>query len=260
MRRIAFGIVGLFGLALAARAQDDKEKAKEAEEKIKAFKAEVAKAKSEGDTANAINNHLGDLQHPKILAELKIWLVKQWWEVTEACAQIMTKYTGDKGAAEALFKFGLAQLSLKDKSLAADRASKLIDYSAKVGSKEMAKSYTGLFKHSINEVALAGIQACGEVKSKDGITPLINLVRELEGIRDDNAGGSNTGGMKDKDGNPLPNTPNQADKERERKQKLLPAALSALRDITGESYKTAKEWDAWAKKNLATFKEQGGKP
>ncbi len=250
MRRFVIAAVGILGLGLSAFGrQDEKEKAKEAEEKLKAFKEELKKCKVEGDYVNAINNHLGTVQHPKILAELRNWLPKPSQEIMMAAADLISKYKKDKTAAEALFK---AALNQKDRSICA----KLIELSSDTECKEMVRSYCALFKHKDLEIAESGISACAKVRSKDAIEPLIGFAKELEGIRDDAAGNSPTGGMKDKDGNPLPTAPNQQEKEQERKRKLLPSVHRALGDITGENFKSSKDWQGWWAKNRATFKEK----
>jgi HEAT repeat protein len=241
------GFLGL--LAVAAPAQDDKDKQcteDEAKEAIKAFKTALSKCKEDSDFVSAINDLAGK-QHPKILEELKPWLTKHPnSEVKLTAAEAVSKYRKNKAAAEALLNASGPQ---KDKTVAA----KMVQYAAETECREIAAKLTALFKHKDTEVARAAVEGCGKIKSKVCIDPLIKLVMELEAI-DENQGGAGQPPM------PGPGGGGQAqDDERiKRKRELLSPALGSLRDITEEKWVKGKEWLQWWNKNKATFKEPEG--
>src|SRR5688572_19896232 len=90
-------------LAAAAFAQsedDKKKKDEEAKAKIVEFKKELKGAKTDKDVARAIEN-LGDLQHPRVLSEMKPFLSKGG-ESAVVAAEMLGKYKKDKEAGETL--------------------------------------------------------------------------------------------------------------------------------------------------------------
>ncbi|MBI2931028.1 MAG: hypothetical protein HYY16_05205, partial [Planctomycetes bacterium] len=96
-------------------------------------------------------------------------------------------------------------------------------------------------------------------KSKDSIPPLVDLVRELEAIHDGDFGASGTGGSQPGQppgsNTPPPSQSKGYDDKQKRKLEVLPAAIAALRRITGQDFEKAVEWTGWWAKNAKTFKE-----
>src|SRR4026209_2526222 len=89
-------------LAAAAVAQDDdaKKKDEDAKAKIAEFKKELKGAKGDKDVARAIEG-LGELQHPRVLSEMKPFL-QRTGDVGAAAAEQISKYKKDKDAGETL--------------------------------------------------------------------------------------------------------------------------------------------------------------
>src|SRR6185436_12033972 len=85
---------------LLAQSEDEKKKEEEAKAKLADYRKALKGAKTDMDVTRAIEG-LGDLQHPKILAELKNYLSKNLDGAIAAAEQI-AKYKKDKEAAEAL--------------------------------------------------------------------------------------------------------------------------------------------------------------
>ena len=92
------------------------------------------------------------------------------------------------------------------------------------------------------KVAESAIDIMGVVRSRGSIEPLIKLMKKLVHSGE----GYNSG-----DGNlDVP-----ADEQlRQRARQLQSAAGKALQSITGEKWNTVQEWEAWWKRNAATFK------
>lgn len=245
MRHVVLGIAGLLCAAAAAYGRD------EADDKIKAFKETVKKCKEVGDYVSAIND-LGSLQHPKIKAELKIWLGKPNADIVHAAAENLAKYRKDKEAAEAILKAAVAACNQKDK----DPAVKLIGLVGDTECREMAKPLCNLFRHPDTKIAEAAIDAVGRLKSKNAIDALIAVLKEMEGIKDDGGQGQDMPPRDDPNSNNPPSNPNQQNEKLDRKRKLEPAANRSLADITDQSFKTVKDWVTWWQKNKATFKEK----
>ncbi len=231
-------------LALCLLAQDDDAKKKDAEakEKVDAFTKSLPKCKKDDDFIAAIEE-LGKTRHARILEALKPWLGKGSADIRIVGAKEIGKYEKDKGAAEVLLVAGSATKE-------PDVAAKMIRLVGDVGYRPIAKDLVKLFGHKSADVAAAACDACGALKSKVTIAPLIDLVRQLEQIKDDQ-------GSPQEPPVPGPPTPGPApkDDQKARKDKLLPAAMGALRDISGENKKTGQEWTDWWKKAQATWKE-----
>jgi len=93
------------------------------------------------------------------------------------------------------------------------------------------------------KVAESAVAVTGTIPSRDSIDPLIKLLKRLTGSGDGVDGGG--GGNYD-----VP-----ADEALKERARLLDAAANkALTAITGERISGAREWDAWWKRNSATFR------
>lgn len=246
----------LLSLALlssgSAYAQDSKEEEKKKDDEAKAkladYRKELKTCKSDGDFAKALE-HLGDLQHPKVLAELKNWLGKGSADVAIAAAEQLGKYKKDKDAAEALTGAAAAR---REK----DAIVKFLRYAGDIGYKPTTSKLTGYFRNKDVDVAKEAVDSCGKLKSRDAIDPLISMGRELESIKDEkDNGGTGTGGVL---GGGIVGggiTGGTANDNAVRKKTVLPAAISALEQISGQKFATIKEADEWWRKNKGTFKD-----
>ncbi len=239
-----------FGLILAAAAQDPaadekKKKEEEAKAKIAEFRKELKTCKANGDVCLALQN-LGSIQHPKILQELEVWLRRPEAEICGGAGEQIAKYTKDRVAAEMLMT---AAKSRKD----SDGIIKCLRYAGDVGLRITAPMFNNYFRHKDVDVAKEAVDSLGKLKSASSVDPLIRLLRELDDIRDDvnQPGSVPIPGVSN-----LPGGSSTADDNLKRKNALLPSVRQALSEITGERWGTAKEWEAWWRKNKGTFKEK----
>jgi hypothetical protein len=227
--------------------EEEKKKDEEAKAKLADFRKDLKTCKSDGDFGKALER-LGDVQHPKILTELKSWLGKGSGEVAIAAGEQLGKYKNDKEAAEALTG---AAASRKEK----DAIVKLIRYAGDVGYRPTTGKLTGYFRNKDVDVAKEAVDSCGKLRSRDAIDPLITMGRELESMKDDKTtGGTGTGGIL---GGGLGGglTGGTGTDNTVRKKYLLPASISALEQISGQKFATIKEADDWWRKNKGSFKE-----
>jgi hypothetical protein len=242
--------IGLL-LAASALAQDDeaKKKDEEAKAKVADFKKSLKGVKTEKDIARALED-LGSLQHPRVLAELKNYLGRSADEVAAAAEQI-AKYKKDKEAAETLMTAAGAR---RDK----DSIVKCIRYAGDVEFKGIVAKLTGYFRSKEVDVARESVDSCGKLKSKDAIEPLLNLWKELDGIKEEKAGkdGGLGGGI---GGGGLTGTggvgASMQEEQAKRKRDLTPAVESAINKISGEDFKDLRAANDWWRKARSTFKD-----
>jgi HEAT repeat protein len=262
------------GAALAQDKPEDakKQAEKDAETKAKTtldnFRNAIKKAKVSDDFIAALNG-LGDEPHALILAELKIWLGKPAPEVRQEAADEIGKFKGDEKAAQVLLS-----MAKQDKSI--DVQVKCLLEIGKIGCRKIAKDVHALWNHKELDVAREALDTTGACKSKDSIEPLIRFLEEKEAEKvqlaqqqqqqqSGSSGGSggSSGGGYGGPSTPGPVTTNQnndlADKIK-RVDELIPRAVQALQDITGEKFKMAKEWKKWWGKSKQFFKEEGEEP
>lgn len=222
----------------------------EAKTHLAECKKELGKAKTPDDAVAAIEAY-GTKKHPKILAELTALLGRGTEDTRIAAAEQISKYVKEPKASDALLN-GAKQASSR-KELA-KLTIKCLRYVGTVGVRAHTKQLVVYFNHREPDIAVEAVNACGDLKGKDAIQPLVNTLRELEAIREDD---------KDQDvppgGGGIPGGPGgapaQEDDKLKRKKALVGPVNAALRDITGEKFNTAKEWGAWVSKNLSSFKE-----
>jgi hypothetical protein len=242
----------LLGLVLSVAAQDPavdekKKKEEEAKAKIAEFKAEIKKCKQAGDFCLAIQG-LGAMQHPKIMDELRVWLFNPVPEICAAAGEQISKYSKDPKAADLLL------------TAAKGRRDKDPEAQVKWDSSPSPPVFHTYFKNKSTDVAKEAVDSVAKLGCAVSIEPLIKLLRELEGSLD-NTGLGGVGGLP---GGNLPganlpggvDTGRPEDELRKRQNELKPAVEKALKEITGERWPTAKEWDKWWKANRATFKEK----
>jgi hypothetical protein len=242
-------------VSLAARAAQDakpdpkKEGEDEAKAKIAEFKKELKTCRTDADRARALE-HLGATQHPKIQAELKIFLANPVAEIAIAAAEQIGKYKKDREASDMLFA---SASSRREKEVIV----KCLRYAGDVGYKPGVSKLTTYFKNKEIDVAKESIDSCAKLRSKDAIDPLLSLLHELEAVKEDkNANGGLGGGLGGGGlyGGGLGSSAN--DDQIKRKKDLVPQIQKALEDIAGEKHANAKEWGDWWRKTKATFKER----
>jgi len=240
-------------LSASALAQDDdpKKKDEEAKAKIAEFKKELKGAKSDKDVIHAIEG-VGELQHPKVLNELKAYLGRTPDEVAAAAEQI-GKYKKDKDAAETLVNAAGAR---KDK----ESTVKCLRYAGDTEYKGIVGKLTGYFRSKDSDAAKEAVDSCAKLKTKDAIDPLLNLWKELDGIKEEKAGqGGGVGGVGGIGGGGLTGTggvgASMQEEQLKRKRDVTPAVESALKKITGEDFKDLRAANEWWRKNRATFKD-----
>jgi hypothetical protein len=238
-------------LAACALAQDDdaKKKDEEAKAKIAEFKKSLKGVKTEKDIVRSLED-LGSLQHPRVLSELKNYLGRSADEVAAAAEQI-SKYKKDKDAAETLMTAAGAR---RDK----DSIVKCLRYAGDVEFKGIVPKLTGYFRSKEVDVARESVDSCAKLKTKDAIDPLLNLWRELDGIKEEKAGkdGGLGGGL---GGGGITGTggvgASMQEEQTKRKRDLTPAVESALNKISGEDFKDLRAANDWWRKARATFKD-----
>ena len=102
------------------------------------------------------------------------------------------------------------------------------------------------------------MDSCAKLKSKDAIEPLLNLWKELDGIKEEKAGkdGGLGGGI---GGGGLTGTggvgASMQEEQLKRKRDLTPAVESALNKISGEDFKDLRAANDWWRKAKSTFKD-----
>ena len=231
---------------LLAQSEEEKKKEEEAKAKLADYRKELKGAKTDKDVTRAIEG-LGELQHPKILAELKNYLSKNLDGAVAAAEQI-AKYKKDKDAAEALVNAAGARK---------DAAVKFIRYAGDIEYKGIAGKLAGFFRNKETDTAKESVDSLGKLKSKESIEPLLGLWKELDSIKEEKTndkGGS--GGLGGGVGNLTGGVgASMQDEQLKRKRDITPAVESALKKITGEDFKDLKAANEWWRKNKATFKE-----
>ena len=239
-------------LAASVLAQDDdaKKKDEEAKAKVAEFKKSLKTAKTDDDVTGMLEK-LGALQHPRVLTELKTYLSKGG-KIGTAAAEQIGKFKKDKDAAEALF----AASGARDK----DFVVKCIRYVGDVEYKPIVAKLSNLFRHKEVDAAKEAVDSCAKIRSKDAMDPLLNLWRELDGIKEekDNSGGGGLGGG-GLGGGGITGAggvgQSYQDEQIKRKRDLTPAVENAIRKITGEDFKDLRAANDWWRKNKGTFKD-----
>jgi hypothetical protein len=247
-------ILAILALSAFAAAQDDaaskkeeaKKKDEEAKAKIAEFKKELKTAKTEADRARTISI-LGDLQHPRVLDELKSWLKVPSSEIAIAAAEQIGKYSKDKDAAETLMATAAGR---RDK----EAIVKCLRYAGDVGVRGITPKVVNFFRNKDTDVAREAVDTCGKLRAGAAIDPLLSLWKELDAIRDDKDSGG-LGGLGGGLGGGLTGTNTLADEQKKRKSDLTPAVESALNKITGESFKSLKDANDWWRKFRGSWKE-----
>jgi hypothetical protein len=236
-------------LAIITVAQDTK--AKDAESVLKEFKAAYNAAAKDANARAQSVKILSQVQDPKTLSALAKLVYGDGTGGEEvvvrvAAAEEIGKFKSVKGAANAL------QPALKNR----DR--KLVDVRrAAVESTGALDAHEALpILHKIHwekpfDLALASVRATADIRDRSSVYPLIQLLREVERLPEPELivelpiGGLGLKGAVLDD--------HRADM-RERHAKLFEPTLEALGKITGQSFRSHKEYQAWWSREGSRFK------
>lgn len=100
------------------------------------------------------------------------------------------------------------------------------------------------FRTDRADVAKAAIAAVGEMRRKEGVDALVELLKDIQGWLKKNQGG----GYRD-DGNQL----GDENAQKGRLEDIRKSVIAALEEITHEKWPSAQEWEIWWGKRKATF-------
>jgi hypothetical protein len=264
MKALITALAVAFAAATIA-AQDDPDAAKKAEKEAEAkakarideFRAKYAKCKSDDERVTVIDG-LGDDQHTLIFNELKGMIGKGGIDIRAAVAQELGKFRKNEKVAKVLLA---AARSEKEPEVGA----KYLAAVGRIGCRSVAADLAGFYNAKL-ALSREAVVSSGKLRSKTAIDPLISFLIDLEREKDELArSGGDGGGGQVPGGGPAPGpspapTPGGSqqsddDDKKKRVTEVLPKAVQALRDITGEKHQVSKDWATWWKKHKATFKE-----
>jgi len=231
---LAFAILVSPIPANATPAPGDGAEDKEAEEALQKFKAEM-KSPEVSTRVTAVTT-LGRTQHEKTMKALGACLAADDRSVRIAAARALGGFQEKKPKAVALLAEALAPNAKEPEVEAAIFAAlrDLRDRSA------LGVAYRYLDDKN-GKVAESAIGLTEAIHSRDSIEPLIKVLKKLVGAGDGVASGDGSFDV-------------PADENLKARARLLEtAATKALAAITRERFSGAKEWEAWWKKNGATF-------
>jgi hypothetical protein len=261
------------GFCLAQQKDDPKKvEAQQADETIKKFNAAFSAAgPSEDGRAKAIKI-LTEIRHKKTLATLSTLLLGNETQLLKiAAAEALGTFAGVQGASKPLIQaVGDGQNAKKPEvKKAAIRALALLK----------AKDALGLLwklmeeKGNNFEEPREAVIALGEIRHKDSVLRLVNLLKKAEKEPPPNEGRLNgglvggIGGVDLPGGGDFDNLPglggvagidivNPEQEQIERKRMLEEPCKEALRKITQQPWGPSKEWEIWCRKHLGKFKVQ----
>ncbi|MBI2900695.1 MAG: hypothetical protein HYY17_10965 [Planctomycetes bacterium] len=254
----------LFATGVFCQAQEEEAKAK-----IRDFQKKTQKAGVKDEEVEAALHDLATVRHPLVLKELVSWVKKPYrpvrkksgggggFEMEEtgiklnhvAASCIADNYEGDPNAAKGLLEAVKARdaerpkaRSMEEEDLVSDLAH-FVECFGKVRCRPAAKDLVPLFRHRYAGVCEAAFEAAADLRSKDLIEPLIQVLAEAEKMKPapakDRGAGAEFGTA-----------------EPDRKDVLADGARRALEATTGERKKDSAEWKKWWEANRQTFKER----
>jgi HEAT repeat protein len=222
-------------LALVALLGPDEKEADDAIQKFKtSFKTSDVNARMQAVA------QLGEVHHEKVMKVISPYLSTDEKGVRVVAAKALGKFDIKKSLAVSLLAAALPantpEIEVEEAIFAAFK--ELNDPSA------LPTAYQ-YFETKQEKVAEASIRLTGEIKSRNSIDPLLKLVKKLQNAGEA-VGGGTTGNY---GGQVVPADPEL----RARAQRLTGTAMKALEAITGEKFGNLHDWDAWWKRNAATF-------
>ena len=219
-------------LFLALCSGDDKE----IDDALQRFKTAM-KSPDASLRADAVRD-LGKNEHEKVLRALGACLETDEKAVRVAAAKALGAWKEKKPAVVAV----LAQ-ALVHHSKEPDVAAAILGALEALHDKEALPSAYRYLEDKNEKIAVAAIDVTGAIPSRASIDPLIRLMKKVQNLGDGVYSGGNGGYDVPAD-----------ERVKEWARHLEEAAKKALSSITGEKHGTPSEWDAWWKRNAATFK------
>ena len=207
---------------------------KEAEAAISAFRAAI-KSPDVASRASAVEE-LGRCRHEKVLRVLGSCLMIDDRSVRMAAAKSLGGFDIKKPQASMTLIAGLDPNS-KEPEVVTTIFAALKTLGEPV-SLQAAYQY---IDHKDAKAAEAANGLTGSIRSRNSIDPLLRLMKKLRTSGDGYSSG---------DGN-FDVPPDE--QLRERARLLQGAASKALQSITGQTLSSVEDWDAWWKRNAATF-------
>ena len=211
------------------------------------FKTDI-KGKDAAGRAAAIEE-LAKTKSPKICAKLGSMLTNEVVEVRCAAAKGLGTQDDKKRAIPLLV--GAVQPNVKEPPVIAAIVSALGKLGEEAGVAEINKQIA----NENLDVALASVEAAGEIRSASSFDPLIKAMKDCEQIlkpRDQKDFG---GGFGNRLGGPGGNMQNFREM-RERAQKLKPEIQKVLVAMTKVNCQDAQDWELWWKENRAKYKPE----
>lgn len=202
-----------------------------------AFQAVYDSAEAEADRAEAVRK-LAEVRHPRVLTRLARFLSSDGPTVRVAAARGLAGFTEHAKAASAV----LAEaIPLNEKN--EDVQIALLDALGGLKEPGALPRMHALFDHKTTRVARAAVEAVGKAGRRESVDGLIALLARHEKVLDSNRGG--TLQVVEADGLRTVTAEDSENTALRRAQALAPAAIDALRAITKQDLKTARDWAAW---------------
>lgn len=205
--------------------------------KLEDFKAAMKEAGDDETKQAAALNQLRNLKHDSIRDEAAKWAGKGKGPVRQAACDVLGAFKGDKKAFDAI------HAALKSERTV-DAKAELVGPLAQTVDGDLVKQFIPFLKDKEPSIAGKAVSFAATIRSKDLIDPLIDIVAELEDVKDNfTMAGESVAGAELKTKSPA----------QKRKDACLEPARSALKSLTGESCDKASEWRAWWNKNKKDF-------
>ena len=218
-------------------------------EALEKFKTDI-KGKDGAGRAAAVEE-LAKTKSPKICAKLGSMLTAEVGEVRIAAAKGLGTQD-DKKRAVPLLTAAIAPNAKELPVLAA-----ILAALGKLGDESGAAEVNKHVSHENLDVAVAAVEAAGEIRSSTSFDPLIKAMKDCEEIlkpRDQKDFGKGFGGGRF--GGPGGGNMQNYREMRERAQKLKPEIQKVLVAMTKVNCQDAQDWDLWWKENRGKWKPE----
>ncbi len=220
-------------LALLSLALQDRP---EVDAALAAFQADYAKAETEADRASAVRR-LAERPHPRVLARLAPLLTADGPAVRIAAAEGLAGFRAQARAATLALGAALAPNEKND-----DVQVALMDAMARLRDPAALPFLHAFADHKTLNLARAAVIATGKAGRRESVELLIALLAKHEKVLESNKGGTL---QVETDGVRTFTTEDAETTTLRRAAALAPAAVDALRAITKQEIKTARDWSAW---------------
>ncbi len=176
---------------------------------------------------------------PKFLKLLCGYLTKDSPEVRVTAAEGVGEYAGSAEAGKAL----VAAAGNGENKKSPEVRVAILKALGAVGDVSGAKTANDAIREDNLEVALAGVEASGRLKTKTSVDALLAEYKRLEPV--------SPGGKAPKPGKE--NTESAEDRLAQRRATLVPAIHRNLTQLTGFEWPSCKDWEDWWRKEKANF-------